>query len=163
MKTSIYSNRYRDQIKFEQLSEDEIKMTGYSNHFRVSYPNLYAEAYSAYLEDCKKIEEPDYDMLVDDPAQNRVRELTLKEFKKAVHDYRPEIRENPLAKYQPLIKSDMTRVYMVDPSGGPYLQIGSDIGIYFNGEIGKKYITEIRFNPEPCVIFTVSKTKPEED
>lgn len=158
MKTVTYRNRYSDQIKFEQLSETEIRMSGYSEHIRVGFPNLYSPAYSAYLEDCSKLEEPDFDLLVDDPAQNKVRELTLSEFKKAVHDY--ERKPNPLQKYRELIKSDHTRYDMIDPSGGPYIEIGTDLGRFFNGTIGKKYVTEIKTESGPSVKFVVSDTEP---
>lgn len=38
------------------------------------------KSYQKYLEFCKTLEEPNYDYLVDDPKENKVREFTLEEF-----------------------------------------------------------------------------------
>ena len=38
------------------------------------------KSYERYLEFCKTLEEPDYDYLMDDPNEYKVREFTLEEF-----------------------------------------------------------------------------------
>lgn len=159
-KISIYRNRYGDQITFEQKSESRIDMTGYSQYLRVGYPNNYEAAYSAYKADCAKLEEPDMDLLTEDVSQNRLRELTLKEFKELVHNW--EIEKNPLAKYRSLIVSDTTQCDMVDPSGGPYISVGTDLGEFFSGSIGKKYVSKIQFKSDLRISFTVTDKPIEE-
>ena len=91
-----------------------------------------------------KLEEPDMDLLIDDPNQNITRPCSLKEFKEFIHEYYPD-RINPLRKYQSLVKSDENDICMVDPSGGPYLCKGYDIGLYFNDR-KKRIIESIQIN-----------------
>lgn len=139
MKT-IYNNRYGDDIIFEQISEVDVVMTGFNAEWlRCGYENVYDPAYESYMSDINKMVEPNFDLLIDDPSQNITRPCTFEEFKEFVHEYYPN-RINPLRKYQNLIKSDENNICMVDPSGGPYLCKGYDIGLYFNDK--KKRIIE---------------------
>jgi hypothetical protein len=58
--------------------------------------------------------------------------MTMGEFKKAVHEYDPEtFKSTPLAKkYQGLVYSDTTKIDMIDPSGGPYMHSGHNMGMF---------------------------------
>jgi len=42
--------------------------------------DTFEKRYKKYLKFIKKLEEPDYEFLIDDPNQNKVREYTFEEF-----------------------------------------------------------------------------------
>lgn len=108
MKTT-YQNRYGDNIVFEKLDDKTVKMSGYNHEWiRCGYPNVYDDAYAAY---CKDIEEP----------------MSLEQFKEKIHNSKFEL----LKKYQSLVYSDTSTYNMVDPSGGPYLSVGTNLKYYF--------------------------------
>ena len=153
MKTT-YQNRYGDNIVFEHISDDKIKMSGYNHDWmRCAYENDYSEAYRSYKVDCDKLEEPDMDLLFEDLIQSKIRPLTLNEFKEEAH--KGYFYENPkLRKYVNLIKSDTSDLFMVDPSGGPYLSKRTDLGRYFNDGKTRK-ISKIEFD-KSSVIFTIN-------
>jgi hypothetical protein len=116
MRTVIYKNRYGDNIVFEQVSPKKIKMTGYQ-YPRYGWPNNYEVAYFTYLEDQQGIN--------DDPLypEEFVKELYCEDW----HD--PD--KNPLYKYLMLVTTDKDRINMFDPSGGPYLTIDYDLGLFW--------------------------------
>ena len=108
MKTT-YQNRYGDNIVFEKLNDKTVKRSGHNHEWiRCGYPNVYDDAYAAY---CKDIEEP----------------MSLEQFKEKIHNSKFEL----LKKYQSLIYSDTSTYDMVDPSGGPYLSVGTNLKYYF--------------------------------
>lgn len=108
MKTT-YQNRYGDNIVFEKLDDKTVKMSGHNHEWlRCGYPNVYEDAYTAY---CKDIEEP----------------MSLEQFKEKIHNPKFEL----LKKYQSLVYSDTSTYDMVDPSGGPYLSVGTNLKYYF--------------------------------
>ena len=109
MKTT-YQNRYGDNIVFEKEA-NTVKMTGYSPYLRFGYPNVYDDAYAAY---CKDTEDP----------------MDLNLFKNKIHEWK-EGEINSFKKYQSLIYSDTSTYNMVDPSGGPYLAVGTNLKYYF--------------------------------
>ena len=79
--------------------------------------------------------------------------MTLGEFKKAVHEYHPETFEStPLnKKYAKLVYSNTKAISMIDPSGGPYMHAGHDMGMFddsFKGMI----IQEFKSVPEGYLI-----------
>ena len=45
---------------------------------------------------------------------------------------------------------------MFDPSGGPYLALGMDVGRYFDGKIGKQIIERIDFQKDSVLLTTKS-------
>jgi hypothetical protein len=116
-KKVTYKNRYGDNIIFEQVSSKKIKMSGYSGYYRVSWPNNYEIAYFTYLEDQQGV--------IDDPLYPE--EFVQKLFCIDWH----EPNKNPLHKYLKLVISDKNKIDMFDPSGGPYLTIGSNLGLYW--------------------------------
>jgi len=152
MKTT-YCNRYGDNIVFEHISDDQIKMSGYNHEWiRYAYENDYSKAYQSYVEDCLALEEPDIDLLFEDLINNQLRHLTLEEFQEEVHkDY---FYNNPkLRKYCLQITSDTNDIHMVDPSGGPYISKHMDIARYFNDN-KKRVINKINFD-NSTIIFTI--------
>lgn len=147
-----YVNRYGDEIVFEQVELNKIEMSGYDDHLRAGWPNDYSEAYEVYKDFCATLEEPDYDFLVDDPEASVIREMTLKEFEVAILDAF-HVKQHPLYDFTQYIKSDKSRYDMVDPSGGPYIAVGMNIGRYFDGKIGKQIVEKIEFGHNK-IIFT---------
>jgi len=115
MKKIKYTNRYNDVFTFSKTDDGNILFEGEFKWMRCGWPNVYTEAYEAYLADTDTDEQ-----------------MTMGEFKKAVHEYDNEKFEyTPLSKkYQKLVYSDTNKIDMVDPSGGPYLHSGHDMGMF---------------------------------
>jgi len=150
---ATYVNRYGDEIIFEQTEPNKIEMSGYQSQWiRGGWENDYSEAYEVYRDFCATLEEPDYDFLVEDPIQNCVREMTLQEFETAILQAF-HVKEHPLYDFTQYVESDKTRYNMVDPSGGPYISVGMNIGRYFDGKIGKQIVEKIEFGNNK-IIFT---------
>jgi hypothetical protein len=107
-KQNYYTNRYGDAYQFTRLEDGNILWEGKFEYLRVGYPNDYTEAYQAYK------------------AEGGVE--PIEKFKELIHNYdyetscykldKPEIRD--------LIKSDTSKLDMVDPSGGPYICVGME-------------------------------------
>jgi len=122
-----YTNRYNDVFTFSKTEDGNILFEGEFKWMRCSWPNVYTEAYEAYCADADTDER-----------------MTLGEFKKAVHEYDKEtFKSTPLAKkYQGLVYSDQSKIDMVDPSGGPYMHSGYDMGMFdksFKGMIIEEF------------------------
>lgn len=149
MKAAPYQNRYGDTITFVESEKGKVEMSGYNPEWlRCSWPNDYSDAYGIYLNQCRLLEEPDFDYLIDDPDTNECRPMTYQEFANEV-----ETNDN-YRHYLKHAKSDKTRISMVDPSGGPYITLGMNIGRYFEDGI-KRIVEEIKF-ADNKIIFTVS-------
>ena len=129
MSTEVtYSNRYRDQIKFELIDDTTIKITGYSPYYRMGWPNVYDKAHEAYVADNGEID--------------------IEEFKKIVHDYNNEA----MRAYSKLVYSDQNTINMWDPSGGPYLHSGQDMREFFRDSTKPLIIKEFKTG-EDCVLI----------
>ena len=126
-----YYNRYRDEIEFELRDENTITMTG-GKWMRYGWPNNYDRAYVAYRKTVVTLEEPDYDLLVEDIEANSLRPFTKAEFVEAMqgnlHDYEEKKAVPALKELWKHVYSDTSTYDMVDPSGGPYLCTGMDLG-----------------------------------
>lgn len=126
-----YYNRHRDAIEFELRDENTITMTG-GKWMRYGWPNKYDVAYAHYLKKVDALTEPDYDLLVEDIEANSLRPYTESEFKKAMqgnlHDYEERKAIPALKELWKHVYSDTSTYDMVDPSGGPYLCTGMDLG-----------------------------------
>lgn len=108
-----YTNRYGDNIIFEKLDNNIIKVSGYNPEWiRLGWSNLYDKAYDTY---CENNSEP----------------MSLEDFKDQIHQYE-EGKANLLNKYRSLVTSDLSTYNMFDPSGGPYISLGSNLKYYFN-------------------------------
>ena len=138
MKKVSYTNRYNDVFTFSKTDDGNILFEGEFKWMRCGWPNVYDKAYEAYCTD------------VDTDEQ-----MTMGEFKIAVHEYDKETFEyTPLSKkYQKLIYSDTNKIDMIDPSGGPYLHSGYDMGMFdesFRGMI----VDYFKSSPEGYLIIT---------
>ena len=105
------------------------------NCIRFGYPNVYDDAYSAYCYDEKN-------------------PMDLEKFKKKIHEWK-EGKKNPLKKYEKLVYSDLDNYDMVDPSGGPYLSVGMNVGTYFESK--KKMIIESIEPKGETIILNIKK------
>jgi len=134
-----YVNRYRDQIVFEQEG-DTILMSGYNPEYcRYGFPNIYTEAYKAYC-----------DVVYEVPDGQP---MSLDKFKEVVHEWRDGA--NWIMKlFGPLIKSDTDTIDMFDPSGGPYMSVGTDMSHFGGGLEG--VVIGIKMS-EKSVVLTVKK------
>jgi hypothetical protein len=107
MEKETYKNRYGDIYTFTPTSDGNILWEGSFSYTRFAWPNDYTDAYNTYLEQGGT--------------------MPLNEFKKKVHEWDEEkkdyVMDRDLVK---LIKSDLSKIDMVDPSGGPYIGTGME-------------------------------------
>jgi hypothetical protein len=103
-----YKNRYNDVYSFTKDDDNNVLWEGNFRWCRLAWPNDYGPAYEQYLKD--------------EPSP-----MSFEDFQDAVH-------KEGLEKYQALIKSDLTRIHMVDPSGGPYMEEGMHLGKWLGEE-----------------------------
>jgi hypothetical protein len=124
---ATYHNRYRDKITFDHKGKT-VTMSGYSPYYRYSWPNVYDTAYEKYVESA----------VVDAELQDS-QIMTQEEFEKALYIDKEDNynwHNNALYKlFGKYIYSDKDTIEMVDPSGGPYLSLGTNLGTFF----GKDY------------------------
>ena len=137
MKKIKYTNRYNDVFTFSKTDDGNILFEGEFKWMRCGWPNVYDRAYEAYSNDVDTDER-----------------MTMGEFKTAVHEYDKETyKSTPLAKkYAPLVYSDTTKIDMIDPSGGPYMHSGHDMGMFdksFKGMI----VEQFKSTPEGYLII----------
>jgi hypothetical protein len=136
-----YKNRYNDTFTFSKTEDGNILWEGNFEWVRMSYPNIYDDAYNTYLSDT------DID-----------KQMTMSEFKEAIHE--AIFDENRVYKYMSvisqkyakLISPDKNVIDSIDPSGGPYLCSSYDMGIFdpsFKGMI----IEEFKSVPEGYLII----------
>ena len=119
-----YKNRYGDEFTFEKTDDGHIFMSGPFQYMRWGYPNDYTKAYNTYLEDRDGVENV----------------LSLEEFKRDVHEYQGDKHLYP--EYVKLVGSNVSVINMIDPSGGPHLCEGMDMGTFseeFKGMIIKEF------------------------
>ena len=120
-----YTNRYNDEYQFSLMPNGNILWTGKFEWCRSGWPNVYDDAYQRYQEDGGT--------------------ESMETFKQKVHEW------DELAcgwtefaqKYMQYIYSDKTKIDMVDPSGGPYISSGYDMGHFsksFEGKIVDHFI-----------------------
>jgi hypothetical protein len=111
-----YKNRYNDKFTFTLDSEGNILWKGDFKYSRGAWPNDYTEAYNRYVEDdC------------DSSAM-----MTPGEFEKAVHETDEHGYTDFALKYMQYVKSDKSKLCMVDPSGGPYICTDMDMAYISN-------------------------------
>lgn len=102
-----YTNRYGDIFTFTKDSDGNVLWEGDFKHSRSSWPNVYDDAYKAYVEDGSP-----YGV------------MEMKEFQNKVHEYYDSKYFMEDRKYAKLVYSDTSKISMVDPSGGPYISAG---------------------------------------
>jgi hypothetical protein len=107
MEKETYKNRYGDIYTFTPTSDGNILWEGSFSYTRFAWPNDYTDAYNVYLEQGGT--------------------MPLNEFKKKVHEWDEEKKDYIMGReLVSLVKSDMTKIDMVDPSGGPYIGTGME-------------------------------------
>lgn len=111
-----YTNRYNDIHAFELDADQNVIWKGNFHHCRLSWPNVYSEAYQQYRKDGG--------------------DMHIEWFKEEVHKYDPEtFKPSDISeKYRSLVYSDMNTIAMVDPSGGPYMASDMDLGSFLGEE-----------------------------
>lgn len=100
-----YTNRYNDVFTFTPDADNNILWQGNFEYCRFGMPNDYTRAYKSYCEDVKK-------------------PMSLKAFKKAVHEWDDETNKHIYPKYVQMVDSLKNKIDMIDPSGGPYISAG---------------------------------------
>lgn len=132
MKSTQYYNRYNDCITFAH-ENNTVTMTGHNREWlRYGYANDYSQAYELYLLQCKHLQ---------------IQGMTYQEFAHEVmtnDDYIPYLKH---------VTSDTDNIDTVDPSGGPYLQVGTNLKMFFNDQTDR-VIQHITINNDK-VIFTL--------
>ena len=121
-----YKNRYGDLFKFELLENGNIKWTGNFEYSRFGMPNDYSKAWEVF--------------------QKEYGGLNYEEFKESVHSYDEETNSYVFKDLLPLINSKKDVINMVDPSGGPYITEGSDMGYFdksFKGKIVQEFLSKV--------------------
>ena len=108
-----YKNRYSDVFTFTLDDNGDILWEGNFEWSRFGMPNDYTAAYEKWHNDFPKTEM-----------------LSLEDFKQIVHQYDETTQEYKYKEYLELVKSDFSKINMVDPSGGPYLSVGQDMGVF---------------------------------
>lgn len=111
MKT--FTNRYKDTYTFTLDADDNILWEGNFKYARFGVPNNYKAAFKQYVDDSCLDKEC----------------LSLKEFKKELTKYFHD-QTHPINKYSVLVQSDINKIDMIDPSGGPYISVGSNMGMF---------------------------------
>jgi len=121
-----YTNRYNDVYTFTRQENGDVLWEGEFEYCRFGWPNVYKEAYEQYRKDGG--------------------DLHIEDFKKEVHNYiRDEngkyVGPSEIAnKYATMVYSDRNTIDMVDPSGGPYLTTGNELGAWLGEEFENRII-----------------------
>ena len=127
MSSTEYKNRYNDVFTFTEDVNGDVLWEGKFEWCRSGFPNVYGDAYRAYIED-----------------NSPYGVMEFEAFKEAVHDYQygDDFSSGKYTmedrKYAELVYSDMNTINMIDPSGGPYLSEGYNLGGFgeeFKGKI----------------------------
>lgn len=144
MAECIFINRYRVKFTFKDVDETTVLMSSDDkdafSYMRYGFPNDYTAAYSKYLEDIE--------------ALKTVMPHTKDQFEKLVHS-----EESPLRKmYCQLVVSDMTKIDMIDPSGGPYITVGTDLSKWIFKDKNRRVVESIDLRSEEgSILFKISK------
>ena len=114
-----YKNRYGDVFTFSKTEDGNILMEGNFEFMRIGYPNIYADAYGKYIDNTSPSERFPFNEFVEEIHREVYNEND---------EYigRTEIGE----KYGEFVYSDIDTIDMIDPSGGPYLTEGMDMGSF---------------------------------
>ena len=124
-----FKNRYDEEFTFTLTEEGHILWEGNFKYCRFGFPNNYTEAWKAFKQ-----------------RYGVGDKLTLPIFKSIIHLYDSDSNKSVFPDILPLITSNTDVIDMVDPSGGPYIGAGLDMGELdksFKGRIVKEFeITE---------------------
>jgi len=104
-----FINRHGNAYFFTLKEDGNISWEGNFEYCRFGHPNDYEKALEAF--------------------QDRyITSISCETFKEVVHIYDSEKRENVFKDILPLVTSKTDCINMVDPSGGPYITHGIDMG-----------------------------------
>ena len=109
-----YKNRYGDVHTFTKTEDGNILWEGNFEYSRRGWPNVYTEAYAHYVLDGG--------------------DMDLETFKKEVHEAVYDENRNYVGmsetsqKYGKLVYSDTSIIEFIDPSGGPFISVETDMG-----------------------------------
>ena len=116
-----WKNRDSDVYTFTADKDGNILWEGPFTYYRCGMPNDYTKAYKSYLKDTPIGEA-----------------MGLEDFKVKVHKYDNDSSEYVMGdKYVRLVESLKDKIDMIDPSGGPYISVGQDAGMYIPEFKGK--------------------------
>jgi hypothetical protein len=119
-----YTNRHGDVYTFTLNKSGDIMWKGKFEHCRYGFPNNYDQAWEKFQERYNAIY------------------ISFNTFKAMVHTYDNQNREFVFKELVPLIVSNTEMIDMVDPSGGPYISAGGNLGDFheeFEGRIVKEF------------------------
>ena len=125
-----YTNRYNDTYTFTLDEDNNILWEGSFEGCRFGMPNDYTKAYNQYLDD------EYYNFLHGDHC------MTLEDFKAKLHKHFHDI-EHKMRKYVMLVETVKNKINMVDPSGGPYIAVGANMG-YFSEDFKGLVVSDIK-------------------
>ena len=120
-----YINRYNDEFTFTILDNGNVQWSGNFQYCRFGMPNDYSLAWEVFQEEYGG--------------------LSYEDFKKNVHAYDEIKEEYVFPDLVPLITSKKDIINIVDPSGGPYVTEGMDLGL-FARELKGKVVSEFISN-----------------
>lgn len=111
MKAYKYINRYEEEFTFTPQEDGTVLWEGNFEYSRMGCPNDYTQAFFEYTRDTGG-------------------GISLEQFKELVHAYDDEKESYVLEdrKYRELVTSNTAVINMVDPSGGPFLAEGTNLG-----------------------------------
>jgi hypothetical protein len=122
MKSETYINRYNDEYKFTPDQDGNLLWEGDFKWCRYGMPNDYTKAYRQYVDDGTPFGF-----------------MEMEEFKEKLHEHFHE-EGHPMRKYVMLVESRTDKIDMVDPSGGPYISVGTNAGWFHKEMEGKKVV-----------------------
>ena len=112
--SKAYKNRYGDIYTFTLDRYGNLLWEGAFLIGRIGFPNVYKVAYQQFRKDGGQMNQFDFEEAVH----------------KQIYDEDGNwIKKGPICEdYGPMVFSDNDNINMVDPSGGPYIDIGTDMG-----------------------------------
>lgn len=119
-----YTNRYNDEFTFTILENGNVQWSGSFKYSRFGMPNDYKLAWEVFQEEYGG--------------------MSYEDFKKNVHTYDEVRGEYVFKDLLPLITSKKDTINMVDPSGGPYVTEGMDLGLFareLKGKVVEEFIS----------------------
>lgn len=122
---NTYKNRYNDIFTFTLQEDGNVMWEGNFKYCRFGMPNDYTKAYKQYIDDNLHL-----DIL-----------LTREQFEEEVHRWDDEKNRYVYDKYVRMVESLKDKISMIDPSGGPYIAVGTPLDSFgFKGLVVKDFV-----------------------
>ena len=120
-----YKNRYNDIFTFTLQEDGNIFWDGTFEWCRFGMPNNYEDAWNQYVIDNHHLQDL----------------LTREQFEEEVHRWDDETNQYIYDKYVRLVRSIENKISMIDPSGGPYIAVGTPLDSFgFKGLVVKDFV-----------------------